>query len=339
MLGIILIQSAKMNKMEIHDVVYGEEEIHEPVLLDLILSPEMQRLKNISQFGMPDEYYHKKGFSRYEHSIGVFLLVRKFGGSLKEQIVGLLHDVSHTAFSHVIDWVIGDPSKEDYQDNRHLEFIKNSSLVYILKKSGFTAEEIADLHSFNLVDYPAPDLCADRLDYTLREIVLEEAFKDISQILESLVVYEGKIIFSNEDSAFIFSNYYARFNREHWAGNEAKTRYHILAGILRIALSGKILSIEDIKDKDDHGILRLLENCENDYIIGELNLLKKGFKISKNSGEGSFFLKKKFRCVDPLVFRDKKLLRLSKINGRYAKILERDKEELLKEEKITIVGN
>jgi HD superfamily phosphohydrolase len=33
------------------------------------------------------------------------LLVRRLGASLEEQIAALLHDVSHTAFSHVIDSV------------------------------------------------------------------------------------------------------------------------------------------------------------------------------------------------------------------------------------------
>ncbi len=34
------------------------------------------------------------------------MLVNRLGGSLEEQIAALLHDVSHTAFSHVIDYVL-----------------------------------------------------------------------------------------------------------------------------------------------------------------------------------------------------------------------------------------
>src|SRR3989338_1569443 len=175
--------------MDVNDRVYSRQKIEEAVLIEIANSPEMQRLKKISQFGMPDEYYHKVGFSRYEHSLGVLFLVRMLGGGLEEQIVGLSHDVSHTAFSHVVDWALGDPSKEDYQDNRHLKFINNSSLASIFGKNGFSAENIADLHSFSLVDYPAPDLCADRIDYTLREMALEsKTLKDIELILHGLIV-------------------------------------------------------------------------------------------------------------------------------------------------------
>ena len=37
------------------------------------------------------------------------MLLAKKGASLTEQIAGLIHDVSHTVFSHVIDRVVGNP--------------------------------------------------------------------------------------------------------------------------------------------------------------------------------------------------------------------------------------
>ncbi|MCH8317407.1 MAG: hypothetical protein IIA88_02745 [Bacteroidetes bacterium] len=63
--------------MKIIDRIYGEEEITEPILIELIESPALQRLKNISQLGMPQEYNYKKVFSRYEHSVGVLILLRR----------------------------------------------------------------------------------------------------------------------------------------------------------------------------------------------------------------------------------------------------------------------
>ena len=49
--------------------------------------------------------------TRYEHSVGVMLLARRVGGGLREQVAALLHDVSHTAFSHVIDHVFHDQAR------------------------------------------------------------------------------------------------------------------------------------------------------------------------------------------------------------------------------------
>ena len=50
--------------MLINDKVYGYEEIKEPVILELINSPTLQRLKGISQQGMPKEYFHRESIKR-----------------------------------------------------------------------------------------------------------------------------------------------------------------------------------------------------------------------------------------------------------------------------------
>src|SRR3990167_3900982 len=102
--------------MLIKDRVYGNFQINEPVILELLKSKLVLRLKGISQFGVPDKYHYIKGFSRYEHSVGVMILLRILGASLEEQVAGLLHDVSHTAFSHIVDWVIGQGKTENFQD-------------------------------------------------------------------------------------------------------------------------------------------------------------------------------------------------------------------------------
>ena len=131
--------------MKIEDRVYGEEEIEERILIDLINCKSVQRLRGLAQYGFPDEYYHKNGFSRYEHSLGVLIFLRRLGAKLDEQIAGLLHDVSHTSFSHVIDWAIGNPEREDFQDKNHLNIIKNSEIPGILEKYDFRYEFVSNL--------------------------------------------------------------------------------------------------------------------------------------------------------------------------------------------------
>ncbi|MGL5642811.1 MAG: HD domain-containing protein, partial [Paraclostridium sp.] len=89
---------------KIVDYIYGEFEL-EDVLIELINCDAVQRLKYIHQVGATYLIKEELNVNRLEHSIGVMLLIRMLGGSLKEQIAGLLHDISHTAFSHVIDFV------------------------------------------------------------------------------------------------------------------------------------------------------------------------------------------------------------------------------------------
>ncbi|MEK6915211.1 MAG: HD domain-containing protein [Nanoarchaeota archaeon] len=314
--------------MKINDCVYGEFEITENILIELINCKTLQRLKNISQMGMPDEYYHKKGFSRFEHSVGVMLLLKKLGASLDEQIAGLLHDVSHTAFSHVIDWVLGDPTKEDYQDNSFLDFIEKSEIPKILEKYGFDYRSLCELERFSLLENAAPNICADRVDYLLREIVRFEEPKIFRFILDSLTSYKGTIVFNSIDAAEIFASNYARCQKEHWAGEEARTRYYLLAQILKQALGIKLINISDFW-KTDYEVIDILQNSNDSKILDGLSLLKNGFKIIKSKSNNSIILHKKFRCVNPYVLNNNSIILLSNLSKNYKESLEKQKRESL----------
>lgn len=100
--------------MYLEDEIYGKIEVNEPVLVEIINSYELQRLKEISMAGYypgcPE--FNNPEYNRYNHSVGVLLLLRRYGASLAEQIAGLIHDVSHSAFSHTIDYIKKDQEGE-----------------------------------------------------------------------------------------------------------------------------------------------------------------------------------------------------------------------------------
>jgi uncharacterized protein len=323
--------------MLIQDKVYGEEEITEKVLIDLINSPTIQRLKAITQQGMPREYYHREIFSRFEHSIGVFLLLRKLGANLEEQIAGLLHDISHTAFSHVVDYVIGDPLKEDYQDNIFFEVLRKSEIPLILKKYNLDIEKFSNLEFFTLLEKEAPSLCADRIDYCLREFIDLGLKEKVEVIVNDLVSVDGQIVFKTKEVAQEFGERYAELQREHWAGNEARTRYYILAGVLKTALDEEYIDLQDFH-KTDNELLEILSKIDNKDISEGLKKLKQGFSIKEveETSEG-IIIKKKFRYVDPEVLVEGMLKNLSSISEEYKDLLQREKEYSRKIIKIRIL--
>jgi len=98
--------------MKYKDRIYGEFKIAEPVILELIASKAMERLKEIDQAGYFEPYYPGTAHSRFEHSVGVYLLLKMFGAPIHEQIAGLIHDVSHSAFSHCVDYALDEGSEE-----------------------------------------------------------------------------------------------------------------------------------------------------------------------------------------------------------------------------------
>lgn len=321
--------------MEIKDNLYGSFELKEEVLINLINSKAINRLKDISQFGIPKEYYHKLGFSRYDHSIGVSLFLRKLKASLEEQVAGLLHDASHTPFSHVIDWAIGDPTKEDYQDTHHFSFLSSSEIPVILKKYGLNFNSIINYKNFKLLERKSPKLCADRIDYCLRELYLKENDRyKVTSILENIGVKKNQIVFFDKENAKIFGESYMNLQREHWGGDEARTRYYILSEVLNEAFRKNLICIQDLRGTETP-LLETLLKSNNELILSKLNLLKNGFFIIEN--ENGIELKKKFRYIDPEVSVNRHYLPLSKLSKDYRNFLEFEKHRNNKLRKINII--
>jgi HD superfamily phosphohydrolase len=307
--------------MIINDRIYGKVRITPPVLVELIRSESMQRLKNISQNGLPSKYYHIKSGNRFEHCVGVMALLQKLGASEEEQVAGLLHDVSHTAFSHVIDWVVGTGSTEDYQDNHHAEIIKGRKISDILKKHKINIQKIANYHHyFPLLEKEVPELCADRIDYSLREFPISI----VRQCLRALTVQNNEIVFKNEKSALMFAQNYLRRQMIHWGGYEAVVRYAILAKALKKALKFKIISMRDFL-KDDAYIVKRLKRSKDKEILELLRVLQN--KSLENLARGKIVAHKKFRYVDPLFMHKNSLIRLSKVNKKFKKELEKARKE------------
>lgn len=322
--------------MKITDLVYGNFEVLEPILIDLINSNSVQRLKDISQLGMPDEYSGVQGFSRYEHSVGVMCFLRKFGASLDEQLAGLLHDSSHTTFSHVIDWVIGDPTKEDYQDNIFEDFLKKSDASKILKKHNCDLFFISNLSNFLLLEREAPKLCADRLDYSLRQIHLNKKEKVVQEILNDLSVKNNQIVFSDLNLAEIFAKEYMNLQKFQWAGDQMRVRYYILSNILKEALKIKLISFEEFS-KTETPLLKKLNNCNNSFIHSNLNLLRKGFTAVQD--EKGVELKKKFRYIDPEISFNGSFKKLSEFSEEYKEFIEFEKNKKDDWRKVKIIPN
>lgn len=309
--------------MLIHDRVYSTFTIDSPIVLELISSKPFQRLKHISQLGIPGKYHYADGFSRYEHSIGVYILLNKLGATEEEQIAGLLHDISHTAFSHVIDWVLGDTLVEDYQDRRHLSILQQPLIAHILHKYGFTAESIADYHRFTLLERDLPSLCADRFDYALRDSPLSITHK----CLPYLRVHQQEIVFSTVESAQAFAENFLLRQEKYWAGYEGITRYAIFANMLKRAIGEKIISMEDFDQTDDYVLAKIVASG-SESCLATLNLMETrdlGFLPKADNPTI-----KKFRYVDPKVLVDGKTVKLSVINNSFCDEIERAKKRNLK---------
>ncbi len=309
--------------MTIGDPIYGKYDLEEPVLVELIRSKPVQRLKGIAQMGIPPRFYNlKTPISRFDHSIGVLILLRKLNAPLEEQIAGLLHDISHTAFSHVFDWVIGSNKKEDHQDENHKNSIFRTEIPWILKKYGFKADEISDLKQFGLLERDIPNICVDRLDYALRDPAFLSR-KTARYVVKRLRNLKGRVIFADLKSASLFARNFSKCQREHWGGYEAVNRYNLLSFVLRRALDIKILKIGDFY-RDDNFVINKLIKSEDGKILDILQLLSRN-KLPRQLSRSAKIIRKKFRYVDPEFIVRGEIRRLSSASEDFKNFLRRQK--------------
>lgn len=219
--------------MQIEDQIYGSFEL-QAVFQELIQSRLFQRLKGIHQGGAVIIADPSISLTRYEHSIGVSLLINKLGGSLEEQLAGLLHDLSHTAFSHLVDYVLG-YENEDYHEQIFAAYLSDPEIVEILSRYGFDYRSFLDLEKFKLLDYPMPSLCADRIDYTLRDLyhLKKISREDIDWFVDGLVVEEGRIFVKSRRHANWFRIQFAYLNDSYFNGKDSQQASQFMSSTVK----------------------------------------------------------------------------------------------------------
>jgi hypothetical protein len=110
------VKNEKLLRDPVHDLIVFDRDLPEDrLLLAAIDTAEVQRLRRIKQLGMAHMAYQGAEHSRFAHSMGVLHLTRRMverlahnepvspQWKLATQLAGLLHDLGHGPFSHVME--------------------------------------------------------------------------------------------------------------------------------------------------------------------------------------------------------------------------------------------
>jgi HD superfamily phosphohydrolase len=304
----------KGKRMLIEDAVYGTHHIHEPVLIATRHSAALQRLQGIHQGGAAFLVRARRDVSRYEHSVGVMLLIRMLGGSVQEQLAGLLHDVSHTAFSHVVDYALSNHT-EDFHEQHFESIMERFAVPALLQRYGISMTDILPVDQWPLLEQEMPDLCADRIDYTLRDL-LHIGYIDnpsIQRFLSQLQAHEGKIVCRSLDAALWFTEQYARLILELFLHPVELFASQQLAEALRIALTNGILQENDLFLQDD-ALLTRLQAAHHPDIARHLAYLHPALQVEEDTTGTAKKASIKARLVDPPVLQpDGRVMRCSEL--------------------------
>lgn len=219
------LKESKVFRDAIHNYIY----VDQPLILKLIDTPEMQRLKRIKQLGGVHQVYQSAEHSRFTHSLGVYHVVLKMINDtiLKDVLsdydkltvmcAALLHDIGHGPFSHCFEEVFKS-SHEEYT----IRIINGHSQVHQVLESfhqGFSKQVssiITKEHSNKiLVQMVSSQLDCDRMDYLLRDSHFTGTIYghfDMARILRVLRVYDGKIVFKESGVQAIENYILARYH-------------------------------------------------------------------------------------------------------------------------------
>jgi uncharacterized protein len=166
------------------DPVHRYIHVRDKIIWDLIGTKEFQRLRRIKQLGTTYLTFHGAEHSRFNHSLGVYEIIRRI---IDDVFVGrehwdhserllclcaaLLHDLGHGPFSHSFEKVF----RLDHEDFTQAIILGDTEVNKVLRRMGDdfpkkVAEVIAKTYKNKLVvSLISSQIDADRMDYLLRD--------------------------------------------------------------------------------------------------------------------------------------------------------------------------
>ncbi|HEX8071255.1 MAG TPA: HD domain-containing protein [Pyrinomonadaceae bacterium] len=202
--------SERIYRDPVHNIIRLRTDTREGrLMIELIDTPEFQRLRRIKQLGLALYTYQGAEHSRFAHSLGVLHLITRVLDRLGEQYpindadraavraAALLHDVGHGSFSHVFEKVLGFHHEQwtaravcdaGTEINRVLRAYSDDlpARVAAIIEGRFQPAWLAQLVS--------SQLDVDRMDYLLRDSLMTGAkygIYDLEWIVNALAVDEA----------------------------------------------------------------------------------------------------------------------------------------------------
>lgn len=168
-----------------------------PEMVDLVDTPDFQRLRHISQLGHVSLVYPGARHSRFEHSLGVYHLTKTFlrqlispspGLEVDEDDVkvclaaALLHDIGHYPYSHILEEMQMSFFVHHEERGRRIICDPSGAIYSVLHdRWNIDPERVANVIDYRRTDIDVPErdlllarilsgtLDPDKIDYLLRD--------------------------------------------------------------------------------------------------------------------------------------------------------------------------
>src|SRR5215470_6708314 len=201
----------------IRDAVHGDIEMSS-LEVELIDTPEFQRLRGIKQLGTAYLVFPSAVHTRFEHSLGTSWMAHRILNAVRRttevtaddasliRVAALLHDLTHIPFGHTLEDERRVLPRHDKDEERVNYFFRRSSVGRILKREGLQDAVIDIIGGNNTYasDIVGGAISADLLDYLRRDTY----FCGLSQyydprIFESFIIDGNRLVVNVEKNGTI----------------------------------------------------------------------------------------------------------------------------------------
>ena len=286
-----------------------------PIFLrEFAAAPSVERLREVGvncgcEYTQFPQFAKIGSYSRFDHSMGTALIIWHFTGDEKQALAGLFHDIATPVFAHVVDFLNGDHLRQESTESGTAERIAGDRRLYnLLNAHGLTVEQVADYHIYPIADNAPPALSADRLEYTLGNL-LNYGFagrEEIAAFYKNLTVGQDEagrpeLAFRTPETASAFAMAALRNSRVYVA-DEDRFAMQALADLLRLALERGVLTHRDLWETEP----AVIEKLNADPVCGDAWRRFRSYSCVLRSEErppnGCWVrVNAKKRWIDPLV--------------------------------------
>ncbi len=268
---------------------------------DIIDTPIFQRLRRVKQLGFAYLVYPSANHSRFEHSLGVGYLAGIFAEKLFKDLkdlyiaAGLLHDIGHYPFSHVVEHVAKVCRLPEHEEN-------SSKLIRKYYKDIFTnftfdCEEVIKIIKGKDVGIVKGNLDVDRMDYLMRDAhhTGNPAGKivDVFFLIEHARIKENKLVYSYKaipgiEAMLLARNFMRRTVYLHKTiVSASRMLQEVLLRNVEKVRDIDLLNYDDIsfwvflKEIDDFGYIAMIEDRILYKMVGEYIIKRNKIKFDE----------------------------------------------------------
>ena len=284
----------------IRDAIHGDITF-ESGMLAVLDSPQMQRLRYVRQLGTTYLTFPSAHHSRYEHSLGTYYLTQEIcqrimGDSEESRhvmLAGLLHDVGHSAFSH-----LSEPRVRKYTGKSHeelgIERVSSGRLAEAIEKNGYSVRKLCDILSERnrLGAVIWGDLGTDRMDYLLRDSYFCGVYFsgiDAQRLIKVMKISDEGLVIPHKDvsavaESLLVSRHLMRTSI--YTHHSVRIAQEMLRKSLGTSIENGNLSIPELLNgADDHVLFSLVR--KGDMLarrVSERRLFKRSFETERVQG-------------------------------------------------------